>query len=463
MQRLRNYLRSTAQQQTDSQELILPLTTTENASNRVYRCGGLGYCQNSLSFRSPTCRQAAYKTSIATIHILKMSSAFLLWQSTIIADFRPDINIQDGWTITGSFLLGAGLIFGLEQLFFNRDNSPIRHTNHFIEVLEVGAFFYNLISLLHPPQSQNDQIGLLLASVMMMALCKIDPDISILKSASLNHKLPSSYGRNPLVEHDQASMPSESCTKPVLRLLLRSLHFCIPAMVTGISTYHVSEFVMHSAFDHAYSNIAFNIAISHALLTSAVRLYDQSIAQGLLMQDLRNQYKFQFAKYESAFSVFVLSAFQINYALGDWIAAANYLNNHENTFNGIDTHNLQWSIPFLWIPNLGLSIMAAYDNADMYEEFFAYQDKLYNCMQNISNLFQTKTSLSSQQTSTDWLKYIKSSNEAPRTKKTFCESMQVTMNHIWHTTKSYFERKVPRESNQLSLNNEPAASTTARS
>ena len=209
-------------------------TVALNQNRASWNCCKMQRCKPMASCQTFSCRHSTYVVSVALTNILKMSSAFLLWQTSVIKDFKPDIDIKDDWTITGAFLIVAPLLFLGNYFFCKPNNTPIRHTNHFTETLEVSAFLYDFLTIIKTPNSLAAQIGMFIAGLFMMLLRNLDPDISILQNNSLNHKLPSNYGQKPLMIGDASILPTEPTWKTIYRYSLRTLHLCTALRIMPI-------------------------------------------------------------------------------------------------------------------------------------------------------------------------------------------------------------------------------------
>lgn len=394
-----------------------------------------------------------YISSVSLVNILKTASTFILWQSAIVEDFNSDLNLEQAWNITAGLAWAAFTLFVSRLLYylFYGDNNPVKHTNNFIETLEVGAFFYNLLSLTLPPEPQAIKRTILGFSAALMVLRNIDPDINILKNNTLGHKLPGVFAdRSNLILPDSKTqfLTQDPLYKKIARYGLRSLHFIIPPTVVGISVYHDVSFTTRSATDKHYENTAIMTALGFSCLTSMMRLYDLQNAKGSPMRDLRKNCMYKFAKAESALAAFLLSSFQINYTLGGLYGYFNYLNKDEPALNAVDKDNLPWTIPLLFGVNLYLSLVAANDNKNMYEDFFSSQDKLdiaLNYLKERRNLApnEQNESAANGPPKTDWLQYVVFSPNAleNQSKQSCYEKLQDTAEKGCSLAKDYFAPK----------------------
>lgn len=336
--------------------------------------------------------QLLYMTGLTLLQTLKIASAMILYEGLVIYDYKPNFSVDIGWKIVYSIMAAAPGIVGSKialSCIPGYQFNPIGYTDNLIETLEVGPFFYNLISFIRENTAIcNDSVttktATLIFSLGMMLARNYDPDISIIKNQSMGHKLPAMY--NPLFtakSHVDKSKPvMNSSIQKGLRYVLRSLHLLIPPVVTGMATYRGSELVLSVPsywYSFDYQKSAKYIGLYQGLVTAIASLLNYHILQ-LSMRELHSSRTYQFTRFDSLFSAFMLSLFQCWTAIGQLMDSVNYEINGSAIGKNFEEPLLPYTIVFMMGLGSLLPCLAVADNKRMYESFFKVQDKLRECV-----------------------------------------------------------------------------------
>lgn len=351
---------------------------------------------------------------VAGVSMTKTGSSLVLYQAIVASDFRQDIPYEYGWYITASLLLTAPIILVTRLSYYLLSCSqynPIRHTDNLIENLEIGAFSYGLLASI-ARAAQHDAIGstwsksvLMIASIGMIILKNYDPDVVVWRQRALGHKLPSVYQRqvsqkaayepdehlsqvaqlikaqkeqdNPLFPSVGHAKPTDSKVKKTVRYLLRGFQMLIPPTILGDTMFRIITFGTGRTHQKMAAIVAGCYACEHLL----ARAFDVRIAQGKAMRDIKQDKHYQWTRGDSVLAAFFLALIQSYYVLGDLVGFFHFLSTGERDFNSLDEDNLPWTSLVIYGLAIVLAAYAAFDNAHMYEQFFAKQDGLANCLQ----------------------------------------------------------------------------------
>lgn len=355
---------------------------------------------------------------VTGVNITKTASSLILYQAIVASDFKNDIDYETGWYITAGLLVTAPVILltrFLYYLFNGTDYNPIRHTDNLIETLEIGAFSYGLLASIvrgFDPEAVNSSLSkafLLTAALSMIVLRNFDPDVSVWRNQALGHKLPIVFlGRkpqpqplsadsaneghlnstmqwiikqnkidNPLFPSVGGSLPTDSKCKRWSRYGFRALQMLIPPTILGDTTFRIITFGTGRTHQQAAAIASGCYALEH--LTA--RLFDVRNTQGKPMRDLKQDPYYRWTRADSIMAAFCLALVQSYYVLGDLAGFFHYLQTGQRDFDSLSDQNLPWTLVVIYGFACLLASYAAYDNANMYEQFFANKDQFATCRQ----------------------------------------------------------------------------------
>ena len=351
---------------------------------------------------------------VAGVNMTKTASSLILYQAIIANDFYGNISYRYGWYITAGLLLASPVTLLSRLIYYfcsPSEYNPIRHTDNLIETLEIGAFSYGLLASI-VRQVNPDAIatplskcGLLLAALGMIVLRNFDPDVVVWRQRALGHKLPAIFTRsqqpsssgynasyfdwvvslikgqqddeNPLFPSVSSTRPTDSRRKRIMRYVLRSFQMLIPPTILGDTMFRIITF----GTGRTHNKIAAICSGCYACEHLLARSFDVRIAQGKPMRDLKQDSCYRWTRSDSVMAAFFLALIQSYYVLGDFVNLCRFWAIGESEFDSLDEDNLPWSLVVIYGFAVVLACYAAYDNANMYEQFFARQDKLAICRQ----------------------------------------------------------------------------------
>ena len=332
--------------------------------------------------------------SMAFLNVAKLGTAFLL-ANLIYYDFNPDMSQKATWNSDVILMSLAPFVFGCYAYYYLRNShnkhNPLRHTNNLVETLEVGGlsyFYFQLMAELSQglELEQDEKFACLFASIILMAIRNIDVDVSIYKNSPMGHILPavfsgtskSSYINSKLNPH---SLP-EPMWKQVLRYSLRAIHFLIQPIILFTAENRFLEF--WQATTRTSENSRLLAAGTYAFTGLLGRCYDLWYAQGKPFRDIQNALGFRLALSQSMLSAFTLNTFQVTLYMAEWTAWVHQKVTDINTFKPFkNTSNTLIAMFCIFLPPIYFGICGAFDNKNMFQDFFRTQAKLRACLKHL--------------------------------------------------------------------------------